>query len=59
MITACVFVIMVLANIGLTQETEAGPFLRQGHWVETIDGGRVCATHWWLNRCIIDQDEEG
>lgn len=46
----------VAFSIGSTQEVEAGPFGNQGHWVETPDGGKVCATHWWANKCIVDQD---
>jgi len=49
---------MVLVNMGTTQETVAGPFGGQGHWVEDENGGKVCATHWWLNRCIVNPKDD-
>jgi len=61
MIAGGVFALMVLVNMGTTQETVAGPFGGQGHWVSTggDDGGEECMMHWWRNDCKVGSTRGG
>ncbi|MFN3996839.1 hypothetical protein [Algoriphagus sp.] len=58
LLVAFVFAMGLSFNIGGSQKVEAGPFGNQGHWVPMGGGGEVCATHWWLNKCIVGQERE-
>lgn len=58
-LSAAIFAFGIALNMGTFQVSEAaGPFGNQGHWVETPDGGKVCATHWWANKCLVNPGDE-
>ncbi|WP_338219384.1 hypothetical protein [Algoriphagus sp. oki45] len=45
--------LIFVASGSQTNEIQAGPFLKQGHWVSLSNGGAECMTHWWNNDCKV------
>jgi hypothetical protein len=55
-----IFAALILLAFGSLNSTrvDAGPFLKQGHWVPLANGGAECMTHWWNNDCKVGDIRE-